>query len=58
MKKLTDDLKRMLDGLAIQDAGDYLLVDEKSRQTGLPGQAGAPETVNAAVPPQARCRGH
>jgi hypothetical protein len=31
MKKLTDDLKRMLDGLASQDAGEYLTMDEKLR---------------------------
>ena len=34
MKKLTEDLKRMLDGLACQDAGDYLPMDEKLRRIG------------------------
>jgi len=34
MKKLTEDLKRMLDGLASQDAGDYLSMDEKLRRIG------------------------
>lgn len=40
MKKLTEDLKRMLDGLAFQDAGDYLSMDEKLRKMSLPGQPG------------------
>jgi hypothetical protein len=51
MKKLTDDLKRMLDGLASQDAGEYLPMDEKLRLVSrhpLPdvpvaGQAPAPQ---------------
>jgi hypothetical protein len=34
MKKLTEDLKRMLDGLAFQDAGDYLPMNEKLRRVG------------------------
>ena len=34
MKKLTEDLKRMLDGLASQDAGDYLSMDEKLQRIG------------------------
>lgn len=38
MKKLTEDLKRMLDGLASQDAGDYLSMGEKLRRIG--GHAG------------------
>jgi hypothetical protein len=50
MKKLTDDLKRMLDGLACQDAGDYLSMDEKLRQIGRPGRVDAAETATTAVP--------
>ena len=34
MKKLTEDLKRMLDGLASQDAGDYLPMGEKLQRIG------------------------
>jgi hypothetical protein len=50
MKKLTNDLKRMLDGLACQDAGDYLSMDEKLRQIGQPGQVDAAEMATTAVP--------
>lgn len=50
MKKLTEDLKRMLDGLAFQDAGDYLSMDEKLRQIGRSDQAGTPGAAKPAAP--------
>jgi hypothetical protein len=50
MKKLTDDLKRMLDGLACQDAGDYLSLDEKLRQIDRSSQVDAATTADAAGP--------
>jgi len=49
MKKLTADLKRMLAGLACQDAGDYLSLDEKLRQIGQPEQGDTPRSANADV---------
>lgn len=56
MKKLTEDLKRMLDGLASQDAGDYLSMDEKLRRIGRDagfdvhhaGQPAVPQTTGAS----------
>ena len=50
MKKLTEDLKRMLDGLAFQDAGDYLSMNEKLQHIGLPGQADTPKAANSVAP--------
>jgi len=50
MKKLTDDLKRMLDGLACQDAGDYLSLDEKLRHIDRSGQVDGVETATAVAP--------
>jgi len=51
MKKLTADLKRMLAGLACQDAGDYLSLEEKLRQIGQPEQADTPRAANTDAPP-------
>lgn len=50
MKKLTEDLKRMLDGLAFQDAADYLSMDEKLRKIDRPGQADSPVAATTVVP--------
>ncbi|HYQ72208.1 MAG TPA: hypothetical protein VET88_09810 [Gammaproteobacteria bacterium] len=51
MKKLTDDLKRMLDGLASQDAGEYLSMDAKLRHVGREMQSDGPDSGYAASPP-------
>jgi hypothetical protein len=56
MKKLTEDLKRMLDGLASQDAGEFLSMDEKLQyvirdsqpEKPVAGQATAPQSRAAA----------
>ena len=47
MKTLSKDLKRMLAGLAYQDAGDYLSTTQKSRLLGYPDAAAGsrPERV-------------
>jgi hypothetical protein len=58
MKKLTEDLKRMLEGLAFQDAGDYLSMDEKLRRIAHPDQSGAPGDANAAAPHTSAIPGH
>lgn len=38
MTKLTDDLKRMLAGLALQDAGEYLSLSQKMEHLGIQDQ--------------------
>ena len=50
MKKLTEDLKRMLDGLAFQDAGDYLSMGGKLRQMGRSVQADTPRAATIPAP--------
>ena len=35
MKKLSDDIRRMMDGLAHQDAADYLSMRDKYRELGI-----------------------
>jgi len=50
MKKLTDDLKRMLAGLACQDAGDYRTLEEKLRQIGQSDQTDTPRAANTDAP--------
>ena len=50
MKKLTEDLKRMLDGLASQDAGDYLSMDEKLRRIGRHAEIDMRNAEQPAVP--------
>lgn len=51
MKKLTEDLKRMLDGLASQDAGEYLPMDKKLRHVGPHTVPETPVAEQAAVTP-------
>ena len=48
MKKLSKDLKRMLTGLAYQDAGDYLSTPQKSRLLGYPEET--PPAASERVP--------
>jgi hypothetical protein len=50
MKKLTEELKRMLDGLACQDAGDYLPMDEKLRRIGRQAGYDVHQAEQPAVP--------
>jgi hypothetical protein len=50
MKKLTEELKRMLDGLACQDAGDYLPMDEKLRRIGRQAGYDVYQAEQPAVP--------
>jgi hypothetical protein len=54
MKRLSKELKRMLAGLAYQDAGDYLSTSNKSRLLGYadekPAGAPMPRPIEAAAP--------
>ncbi|MGD8631011.1 MAG: hypothetical protein PVG72_09840 [Gammaproteobacteria bacterium] len=50
MKKLTEDLKRMLAGLASQDAGDYLSMDEKLQRIGRHAGLDTRHAEQPAVP--------
>jgi hypothetical protein len=50
MKKLTEDLKRMLDGLASQDAGEFLPMDEKVQHVIRDSQPEKPVAGHTTVP--------
>lgn len=54
MKRLNDELKRILDGLASQDAGEYLTMDEKLRFVGEGKQTPPPVPERAPAPPARR----
>ncbi|MDH5785038.1 MAG: hypothetical protein OEZ16_05430 [Chromatiales bacterium] len=54
MKRLTEDLKRMLNALALQDAADYLPMREKMRALGGSDSDMAGQKPGEDPPPQRR----